>query len=422
MIKPDLPAVKQLKLCLFILVFILCNKAASQQDNQQLFQVKLNRYDSEYAILDTLLRNKKIVALGELDHGDGTSFVVKTEFIKYLHEQLGYNTLVMESSLVNAFFIQQALNEQQDFREAVRNNLYYIWSEAAETQPLFNYLLEQQQKGTPLKIVGIDPQFSGAENTAQFIDLLQNTLSKEITSSASFADFLHELSVMSRWLDYPKKKEHKMTEATFAQYCDTLLKEVSSVTAHGMTPALWTVFFQNVKTMGQIKWEKKPTSFEIRDKQMFDNACFWMDQSPGEKFILWAANAHIIRHDRELTGAGSQYYLVGLKKAGDHLSEKLKSGYFSIGIAARSGATLEFLNTKRKHKLDAATDPALETLVNTTSPCFIHLSTMERALNLERYEAGMLYTNIRCVSTWSRHFDGCIFIPVMEPSTPLWKN
>ncbi|MCC7246925.1 MAG: erythromycin esterase family protein [Saprospiraceae bacterium] len=411
----------KLRCFVIILLFRVIN-LPGQQDNSSQYLTHWNQSSTQAGFLDTLLLNKKIVALGELDHGDGTSFVVKTEFIKYLHEQLGYHTLVMESGLINAFFMQQALNQQQHFRETVRNNLYYIWSEAAEMQPLFDYLLEQQQKGTPLKIVGIDPQFSGAENTAQFIDLLQNTLSKETTSSPSFADFIHELTVMSRWLDYPKKKEHKMTAAAFAQYCDTLLNELSSVTTREVNPALWSVFFQNIKTMGQIKWEKKPTSFEIRDRQMFDNTCFWMDQYPGEKFILWAANAHIIRHDRELTGAGSQYYLVGLKKTGDHLSGKLKSDYFSIGIAARSGATLEFLNTQRKHKLDDAASLALETLVNTPSPCFIHLATMERALNLERYEAGMLYTNIRCVSTWSRHYDGCIFIPVMEPSTPLWKN
>lgn len=37
--------------------------------------------------------------LGEMTHGDGATFKLKTEIVKYLHEELGFNVLILEDGM-----------------------------------------------------------------------------------------------------------------------------------------------------------------------------------------------------------------------------------------------------------------------------------------------------------------------------------
>lgn len=184
----------------FVVILFFSAWLNGQSQRPKQFLVELNKNKEGYTFIDTLLQGKKLVLLGEMDHGDGSSFIIKTDLIKYLHEKLGYHTLLFESSFINGNLLWNTISDSTKFKHRIKNNIYYIWSEVEETKDLFNYVEEQYRNGTPLKILGIDPQFSGRENTEEFIALLNKVLPPDITTREAYSDFIRELKIMSSTL------------------------------------------------------------------------------------------------------------------------------------------------------------------------------------------------------------------------------
>lgn len=57
--------------------------------------------DEDFADLQPIaraLRNARIVLLGEATHGDGGTFLAKSRLIKFLHQELGFDVLVVPRS------------------------------------------------------------------------------------------------------------------------------------------------------------------------------------------------------------------------------------------------------------------------------------------------------------------------------------
>ncbi|HRK27739.1 MAG TPA: erythromycin esterase family protein [Chitinophagales bacterium] len=410
---------------LFTFALLCCIRVTllyGQSITEKQFGVEINNNKDGYGFIDSILGDKKLVLLGELDHGDGTSFIVKTDLIKYLHENHNFNTLAFEASFINCNFLWNVIGDSTNFKSKLKNSLYYIWSEVEETKNLFCYIEEQYQKGTPLKIVGIDPQFSGAENAQEFICILKNSLPLNITESKQFAEFVHELEIMSAWMVFPKKKQHQLSEYEFMHYCDELYEAISKNHDQAINLPLWKMYIDNVKIMGKIKQDRTNLAFEIRDKQMFENINYWLQDTANEKMIVWAANAHIIRKDNVLEQKGKKFYLLGLKKMGDYLYENYPNSLYAIGITSGKGSTLNFSNPISKNVIKNPDNNSAEGLLHGKKTCFVDLKLFENSMGLEKYASQLFYTNIICTAKWSQHLDGLIYIPEMRPSTPLWQN
>lgn len=374
---------------------------------------------SNQDFFDSIISNKRIILLGELNHGDGSSFELKTKLVKYLHQNHGFNTLVFESGLIDAESIQRSVQNGISYAQSAGDHIYYIWSKVRETKELFEYLDNNYRQETPINVVGIDPQFSGTEAYKVFTDLLRKELGSSETESKRFKEFEHELKIMSRWLQYPDKDEHHLTESGFhihlQYYKDLILSKYK-----GKKKELWQLFFENVETFARIKWVKRKGSFEMRDRQMFKNLEYHINKDTSQKIIIWAANAHIIRNDNELTGKDSDYKIIGLKKLGDHIFKVFPDVAYSIAITAGKGRTLNFLNKKKTHKLGKHSTGSLEYQLRPFKNVFVDLELFEDHFNLDAYESQLFYPNVRCISKWSRHFDGVIYIEEMKPSSPLW--
>ena len=97
--------------------------------------------------------------LGEQTHQYGTIFEMKARVIAYLHQELGFTTIAMESPIFDIW----EMNGKGDFDSDVFNEVVYgVWSETKEFQRLVNYIEENQ-----LKVIGFDSQFN---NVQLFID------------------------------------------------------------------------------------------------------------------------------------------------------------------------------------------------------------------------------------------------------------
>ena len=406
----------------FIVIF-WAHILPGQRTDDSPYSVEINDHKEGYGFIDSLLGSKKVVLLGELDHGDGSSFVVKTDLIKYLHEQHHFNLLIFEASFINCDILWNTMGGNTQFKDEVKKNIYPIWSEVEETIELFQYIEDQYLKGTPLRMVGMDPQFSGSNNAHEFIELLKQTLPSAMTGSKLFAQFVHDMKNMSVWMEFPKKEEQELSEEEFTLYCDTILEVIKQNKKDTINLSLWEMYMNNIKIMGQIKRVRDNRSFERRDEQMFNNLKYWLSKNENDKSIIWAANAHIIRKDKVLEKRGKKHYLLGLKKLGDYIHDAYHDSIYSIAMVSGKGSTIDFTNPSKKNRIKIPKGTSMEGIMQGKRTCLVDLKSFENAYNLKNYKSQLFYTNIACSGQWSQHFDGFIYIPEMIPSTPLWlKN
>jgi len=403
-----------------IILFTICLNATAQKlsfgtglDLSQDQNIEIE----DAAFITTQLKDKRLVLLGEMNHGDGTTFKIKTGIIKYLHDNLDYNYLVLENSIFNSNIFWQLLNQTEDTQSNAQDHIYKIWSQIEETRELYKYLLEQEKQGKPLKLLGIDCQFSGKENSKAFVNLVGRILGVDETSSIKFQQFAYELELMGPWLTALPQDKHQISRVEFLSllnyYEDEVAKKVNE-----KIKVIWNLYFENIKILLQIRWPEKDNTIDIaaaRDIQMFDNLKYHLDSNPaGSKFIVWAASFHILRNWNSLDAD-----IPNSETLGEYIYTNYPDETYSIGFTANKGQILNFLNkenvgivkTKRK-SLEWYCSKSINNYL------FIDLKKFEEQYQLNQYTTKILNMNI--ISRWSDNFDAVIFINEMQPSTSKW--
>ena len=95
---------------------------------------------SDLNFLKEVLKDKRIVLLGEQTHGDGATFEAKVRLIKFLHQQLGFEVLAFESGLYDNYAMYQHVTETNYESSPLKESVFRIWSDAHEFEPLLRYI------------------------------------------------------------------------------------------------------------------------------------------------------------------------------------------------------------------------------------------------------------------------------------------
>jgi len=114
---------------------------------------------SDLQFLKNELLGKRLVLLGEMTHMYGNIFEMKARVIEYLHKELEYTTIAMESSMYDLWLMNKKGFNPKDFNSAI----WGVWSSSLEFQRLVKYIEENN-----LKVIGFDSQFNN--NIPKFID------------------------------------------------------------------------------------------------------------------------------------------------------------------------------------------------------------------------------------------------------------
>ncbi len=333
---------------------------------------------SDLAALNLPLADRRIVLLGESTHGAAEMNLIKVRLIKYLHQHHGFDVLVFEAGLSSC---TRGLERQAGItaQSLMLSCTHGVWW-THEVLELFRYVLATQGSARPLRLAGMDVQFSGdGENGPMlrrwFDDQLAGTpeppgLPPTATWHAA-VDRVYEL-------DGPTGRCWSGDDASCTQLRAgigeprAVLQALADALqpADDAEPARWLPALQARNLVRALHHMAEVAdgyrgSHGQRDRGMADNLSDLARQVfPNQRMVVWAHNAHTVtdhygddarsRDDRSTgmhlaTDWGDELYSIGLFMLGGVSARTDRGSLEAVGVTPHRADSLEALASTSPH-------------------------------------------------------------------------
>ncbi|MFO0549464.1 MAG: erythromycin esterase family protein [Polyangiaceae bacterium] len=380
----------------------------------------------------------RVVALGEREHGDADAFRVRARMVRYLHEELGFDTLAFESGLYDCRLGNDLLRAGAPGSAVARACAFSIWAYAVEMQPLFEYLAAEAKRGRPLELVGFDTQFSGRLAPCAAEDLVADLSVGGVTLEPAALETL-DLTLAALRDDTARRTPTERTRGR------ALLQELLAK-LDGAAPddapeerlaftrqwlksllALDDDYYAYQESGGVVSAEQDNT----RDRAMADNLLYWAKrprEGQPRKVIVWAASAHLARSVERLGlidhGDHQHDYRV-LMPMGEYLSSALGGELRSLAVITGAGESGRiggerqalperpaesweawFEGRRAQHLLEG---PPLPQFISLLDPTYRGVSRRADVLGIRDFP----------LADWSLMFDALLYVPKMHAVTDV---
>lgn len=258
------------------------------------------------------IQNAKIVLLDEQSHGEENVFALKARLVRYLHEQHGFDVLVLESGLYDADRLWHDADGERTIRKQAPGNLFYLYANSPAMQGLFDYLQEQKAGAHPLLLSGMDGQHTG-QYSSRF---LVQDLGKRLEQAGSqlqrdafwpvFTELSNKLIAMQRSAPAP---------ATQLRYFGFIKQMQAALPVD--QDYFWHRILVSMEDQAMRYWGLR---HEQRSAVMGDNLTALIQyRYPDKKIIVWGNFVHLNRSGLPLGGNlgsaiaqqfGQQAYMV----------------------------------------------------------------------------------------------------------------
>ena len=305
----------------------------------QLKSVQSGQSFEDLKPLKQVLRDVRIVGLGEETHGTREFFQLKTRLVEFLVKEAGFTVFAMEVSYANSSAINEyVLNGTGDRDKVLAKQGLWAW-DTQEVAELLDWLRQYNSTAPParkVRFVGFD-----LHNNNPSVDLVANYLSKvaperleafkkatqpfhaeddsgrqhlDYTTNVSAADKAQALATLNELLGFLYLNERRFTfktsDAEFA-----LALEHARILAE---------FVDTYRRPRFDKNDRLNSSGYTRDIYMAQNVEHEIDQlKPGTRMIIWAHNDHVGKFKAAL---------------GDYLQQAYGPDYYALGFSFNQGA------------------------------------------------------------------------------------
>ncbi len=305
--------------------------------------------DENYSDLQPLkqaIGEARIVMLGEESYWDGSTLLAKTRLVKFLHQEMGFDVIAIESNTFDHKKAWEDLLNGMDPTTAFRNATRFCWGYSAQVEPLIDYIGDNIASNPPLELIGLDCEFTG--NYAG--ELLLPELNVFLTSIGVDTNDFEGWSTFAYWLDMLANREPEdPDEEKQVIFFETLSELLIGVTVNAPAGArvnyFWQQVLENIGTQAKRLWgdwglgRKKPPPdyWNMKSEQMGRNLLSFADQIfPDRKIIVWAAARHVCRSiNDEVTDWG--WAATGFRSMGDVVWEAKGSELYTLAFMAYQG-------------------------------------------------------------------------------------
>lgn len=269
------------------------------------------------------VKDKRIILLGEFNHGVKEIFQLRNDLIKFLHKKIGARVILFESGIGELAYVD--LNKTGMSPAQMTNGFFGNWR-TKEFEGLMEF-----SKANNITLAGFDVQ----RTANSFNSLLKKTSAAKNIDTILYFNLEKNYGLIQRELtnnravyDSIKQKTNELVSGYRAIY-DLLSKDSINTSTTELLYTLKTIknriaYLSYMLQFVQDRDFKK--RFKARDSAMAENI-IWLAENmyPKEKIIVIAHNYHIAR--------SNEYE----QPMGEMLSRKYDKEMYAIGYFAGSG-------------------------------------------------------------------------------------
>ena len=250
---------------------------------------------------------RRVLQLGESGHGMAETYLLKTELVRYLHRNHGFDLLAVEGGLAECWVASQRLQEWSA-RQSMDACFWGAWG-SEEAQALFEYLRGAAASGRPLRLVGFD----NSPTSRAFLRWVETTPGLPPALLAAERDFIN-LFDAGRDDDEPMATAQARAVANYRRaYAELEDDELRMIVAD---------------RLGTLDFDPEDFDRElfelIREERMAANLLLHVQRNPGSRVIVWAHNAHIAH--------AYSHFVGGVPRQGEFVHEALGERSYTVGI------------------------------------------------------------------------------------------
>lgn len=323
---------------LLVLFFCPCNAQSANKPSIE-FTSDLEVFEN-IAGLKERLKGVELIALGENTHGLGKVFEAKTELVKFLHKELGFDLVLFESGFGDAALAWEQLDalSSKEFARIFSSNFYY------NSEEIINLIDFAKLQNGNLKVQGFDcqPQQNYLiRRMTEVVQPLDSMFAKSIATEMRNFNKLYQFENDKDTLSFNKQRDSFI--AFLHDYRAFLNENINELLSTGTTKneinalnkasEIFINTYANIKMGELMSW---PLADNVRDKSLSETVKWFKEANPTSKIIVWAQNSHIENKTKPN---------YNVNWMGHHLKKAYGDKYYSIGAVVYSGKNLNYNGT-----------------------------------------------------------------------------
>lgn len=388
------------------------------KENAVPFSLQTEQSD-DFADLEPLrerLSSMRCVALGEAQHGDGTTFRAKLRLVRFLHEKCGFDVIAWESGLWDCAQAWKAIRTGGDPRDSAAVGVFGVWTQSLQMADLWGYLAARAKADRPLELAGFDCQLTGSAGKTFAVDyakrvaavsnveeaLLRRELDSLVNALSKEGARPHDAKKLFARLDKALGRAKKSLERDFLQQC-----------AESLRGALETRESRSATTPAE--------RFNPRDRCMADNLRWLLERRHrGRKVIVWAATMHAVRRAEGLPNPAMRNYR-GVKPVGAITAQWLGKRYFVVGFDCGGGETgFPWLPARRIAEPSEGSFASLARAAGLES-AWIDVRDARGSNPFAKPIVARPLGHAEMLGRWPKHVDAMVFLDTMRRSL-TWQD